>query len=133
MPTPFTSSIFFHLISSLVLNAKEIHWAIGWLEYFSNEYKMVFHSFSFNPLVSNLANLNEPVVSVPVLSNTICLMFLKFSRLVAFRNKIPVLAARPNPTAIAAGVANPMAHGQAITNTAILLMSACVNNADCPG
>ena len=40
------------------------------------------------------------------------------------RNRIPVFAARPNPTAIAAGVANPIAQGQAITNTAMLLINA---------
>ena len=46
-----------------------------------------------------------PVVSVPVLSNTTCFIFLNISRLVAFRKRIPFFAARPSPTAIAAGVA----------------------------
>ena len=35
-------------------------------------------------------------------------------------------AALPNPTAIAAGVARPMAHGQEITSTAILRIIATV-------
>ena len=47
-------------------------------------------------------------------------MSLNNSRLVALRNRMPVLAARPNPTAMAAGVANPIAQGQAITSTAML-------------
>ena len=72
--------------------------------------------------------MNFPVVSVPVLSNTTCVMFLNISRLVALRKRIPFFAARPKPTAIAAGVASPIAQGQAITNTAILRINAGVNS-----
>src|SRR6478752_9627432 len=72
--------------------------------------------------------LNEPVVSVPVLSNTTCVMLLNISRLFAFLNSTPFLAARPKPTAMAAGVASPMAQGHAITNTAILLNRLVLND-----
>jgi len=37
---------------------------------------------------------------------------------------MPFCAATPVPAMMAAGVANPKAHGQAITNTATALMSA---------
>ena len=60
---------------------------------------------------------------MPVLSNTTWRISLNVSRLEALRKRIPFLAARPKPTAMAAGVARPMAHGQLITNTAIALMS----------
>ena len=60
-----------------------------------------------------------PVVKVPVLSNTTCLISLKVSKLFAFLNKTPLRAPRPNPTAIAAGVAKPIAQGHEITSTAM--------------
>ena len=50
---------------------------------------------------------------------TTCLMSLNVSKLFAFLNKTPVRAPLPSPTAIAAGVAKPMAHGQEITKTAM--------------
>ena len=59
------------------------------------------------------------VVKVPVLSKTTCLISLNVSKLFAFLNNTPLRAPRPKPTAIAAGVANPIAHGQEITNTAM--------------
>ena len=46
-------------------------------------------------------------------------MSLKVSKLFAFLNKTPLRAPLPSPTAIAAGVANPIAQGQDITNTAM--------------
>ena len=73
----------------------------------------------------NAAILNLPVVNVPVLSNTTCLIDLNISKLFAFLNSIPFLAPRPKPTATAAGVANPIAHGQLITKTAILRNKLC--------
>ena len=76
--------------------------------------------------------VNFPVVRVPVLSKTTCVMFLNDSRLVALRKRMPFFAARPSPTAMAAGVANPMAQGQAITSTAILLIKAGENFQDIP-
>ena len=39
---------------------------------------------------------------------------------------MPFLAALPKPTAMAAGVARPMAQGQLITNTAILRINELV-------
>src|SRR5438270_13899313 len=60
-----------------------------------------------------------PVVNVPVLSKTMVFILLKSSNILESRNKIPDLAALPIPTAMAAGVASPIAHGQEITNTAI--------------
>ena len=68
-----------------------------------------------------LVTVNFPVVSVPVLSKTTCLMLLNISRLLAFLNNTPFLAALPSPTAMAAGVARPMAQGHEITSTAIPL------------
>ena len=70
-------------------------------------------------LADKISAIFIPVVSVPVLSNTTCLMVLKVSKLVASLNKTPFLLALPKPTEIAAGVANPIAQGQEITSTAI--------------
>ena len=58
------------------------------------------------------------MVNVPVLSITIALIFLIFSKAVASFIKILFSAALPIPTIKAVGVASPIAHGQAITNTA---------------
>ena len=62
---------------------------------------------------------NFPVVRVPVLSNTIFFILANFSNVPPPFNKIPFFAALPIPTITAVGVANPMAHGQEITSTAI--------------
>ncbi len=43
-------------------------------------------------------------------------------------NKIPNSAARPEPAIIEVGVANPSAHGQAMTRTAINTSKAGVNS-----
>ncbi len=67
--------------------------------------------------------LNCPLVSVPVLSNTTCRIFRNDSRLPAFLKRIPLRAALPKPTAMAAGVAKPMAQGHEITNTAMALIN----------
>ena len=40
---------------------------------------------------------------------------------------MPLSAPKPVPTMTAVGVASPMAHGQAITSTATMLISARVN------
>lgn len=60
-----------------------------------------------------------PDVSVPVLSKTIVSIFVIFSNISAPFIKIPWEAARPVPTITAVGVANPKAHGQAITRVEI--------------
>ena len=67
----------------------------------------------------NWAKSKCPVVNVPVLSNTTCLMSLKVSKLFAFLKSTPLRAPRPKPTAIAAGVAKPIAQGQEMTKTAM--------------
>ena len=68
-----------------------------------------------------------PSVMVPVLSNMITLMFFACSRLSASLIRIPFSAPLPTPTIIAVGVANPNAHGQAITNTVTSASKPCVN------
>ena len=49
---------------------------------------------------------------------------MAFSKLSASLIKIPFSAPFPIPTIIAVGVANPKAHGQAITSTAIIFVKA---------
>ena len=65
------------------------------------------------------------IVSVPVLSVTSALILRKFSNAEASFISICSSAALPIPTISAVGVANPIAHGQAITNTAIADKMAC--------
>ena len=60
----------------------------------------------------------SPCVNVPVLSKTTVLIVLAISREPVFRNTIPRCAPLPVATRNATGVANPRAHGQAMTNTA---------------
>lgn len=60
-----------------------------------------------------------PEVRVPVLSKTIVLIDLIFSRMSAPLIRMPYDAARPVPTITAVGVANPRAHGQATTSVEI--------------
>jgi DNA processing protein len=79
--------------------------------------------FSSVPVLSNtpLARCQLLHVFVPVLSK-------HHSRLLALRKRMPFRAARPKPTAMAAGVAKPIAQGQAITSTAMLRNKAGVNS-----
>ena len=63
-------------------------------------------------------------MSVPVLSNTTTSILFSFSKTLALFIKIPLVAPTPVETIIATGVANPKAHGQEITNTAIALVIA---------
>ena len=58
-----------------------------------------------------------PSVNVPVLSNTIVFTLQRCSKAKASFIKICRSAAFPMPTMSAVGVANPSAHGQAITKT----------------
>ncbi|MNY19054.1 hypothetical protein D3C86_1524700 [compost metagenome] len=62
---------------------------------------------------------------VPVLSKTIAFTFFANSRLSASLIKIPFSAPLPTPTIIAVGVANPKAHGHAITNTVTAARRPC--------
>ena len=78
------------------------------------------------PVLSIFDILNSPVVSVPVLSKTTVVIFLNNSKLFALRKRIPFFVALPSPTAIAAGVARPIAQGQLITSTAMLLIKELV-------
>jgi len=60
-----------------------------------------------------------PDVRVPVLSKTIVVIELIFSRISAPLIRIPYEAATPVPTMTAVGVANPRAQGQAMTSVEI--------------
>ena len=64
-----------------------------------------------------------PMVNVPVLSKTTVSILPAASKLCASLNQTPWRAATPIPAMIAAGVAKPSAHGQAMTNTD----TACIN------
>jgi len=64
---------------------------------------------------------------VPVLSNTTTSSLPARSNASLDLNRIPCSAPKPVPTITAVGVANPIAHGQAITRTAIILIKARVN------
>lgn len=59
----------------------------------------------------------RPAVNVPVLSSTTVSMWASCSRVSASRISTPSRAPRPTPTITDIGVANPRAHGQAITST----------------
>src|SRR5690606_31503535 len=71
------------------------------------------------------ATLIRPSVTVPVLSSTTVSMSRVDSRAEYPLRKIPNLAATPAATINAVGVANPSAHGQAITRTASGAVNAC--------
>ena len=73
-----------------------------------------------------------PSVSVPVLSNTTVSTRPALSSAAALRTRIPVSAARPVPTITAVGVARPIAHGQAMTSTAMNALSANVSRGSGP-
>src|SRR5699024_11475337 len=83
---------------------------------------------SVSSLPSNVATTGSPLVTVPVLSKTIVSTSCVRSKCSPPLNKIPFSAARPVPTIIEVGVARPNAHGQAITNTAILAVNASSNS-----
>ena len=65
------------------------------------------------------------MVSVPVLSMTRAFILRRFSSAVASLINICFCAALPMPTMRAVGVARPMAHGQAMTNTEMAERMAC--------
>ena len=68
-----------------------------------------------------LFNLNFPVVSVPVLSKTTVSIFANASNVFPPFISNPFFVAKPTPTITAVGVAKPIAQGQEITKTAMLL------------
>ena len=72
-------------------------------------------------LILSSETMKLPVVMVPVLSNAIFLIVATFSIVSPPLINIPFLAALPIPTITAVGVANPIAQGHDITNTAIAL------------
>ncbi len=70
--------------------------------------------------------VGRPRVNVPVLSTATTLASLSVCNASPLRNKTPISAPRPVPTIIEVGVAKPIAHGQAIINTATALTMAKV-------
>ena len=73
-----------------------------------------------------LTTEGRPSVSVPVLSSTTAVTRWAVSSASPPRMMIPASAPRPVPTMMAVGVARPMAHGQAMTRTAMNEVSAKV-------
>ena len=65
-----------------------------------------------------------PIVRVPVLSKSTVVTWPAFSNATPSRMRMPRWAATLAPAMIAAGVANPMAHGQAIMSTPAAMMKA---------
>ena len=80
------------------------------------------------PSGSTSVTTGVPLVIVPVLSSTAMVISAAFSSAALLLNKMPFSAPRPMPTMMAVGVANPSAHGQAMTSTEIALISACSND-----
>ena len=78
----------------------------------------------FSQIIS--VTLGFPSVIVPVLSKTTVFKFCVLSKASPLLIRIPFSAPLPVPTIIAVGVAKPKAHGQAITNTDIKIVSAKV-------
>src|SRR5699024_8104891 len=83
---------------------------------------------SVSSLPSNSVTTGSPLVTVPVLSKTIVSTSCVSSKFSPPLNKIPFSADRPVPSIIEVVVARPNAHGQAITNTAILAVNASSNS-----
>ena len=82
-------------------------------------------SRSFAPFATTLLTTSGlPAVSVPVLSVTTCVTFSAISIASAFLIRTPACAARPTPTMIDIGVANPSAHGHAMIRTETALTKA---------
>src|SRR5699024_6930917 len=78
-------------------------------------------SFSLNPSAAIISvNVGSPFVTVPVLSSTTVSMDCVCSKYSPPLNNIPISAARPEPAIIDVGVANPSAHGHAITKIEIV-------------
>ena len=78
------------------------------------------------------ADRGRPTVSVPVLSSTTVSTRWAVSSASPPRMRMPASAPRPVPTMIAVGVARPIAHGQAMTTTAMNAVSARVRRGSGP-
>ena len=76
------------------------------------------------PPPTEIGEAGLPTVSVPVLSKAMSVTSRSVCSASPLRNSTPSSAARPVPVMIAAGVASPMAQGQAMMSTATALTSA---------
>ncbi len=84
-------------------------------------------SSSVNPLnAAKSVSSGSPLVIVPVLSKTMAWSLWAFSKCSPPLMRMPFSAPLPVPTMIEVGVASPKAQGQAITKTAVMLISALV-------
>ena len=106
--------------------------AIGCSDFCSNADANLMISFSFNSFLSDTIfdTSNLPTVSVPVLSKTIVVIFLAFSKAVLFLISKPFFADNAVDFATTNGTAKPKACGQQITITVTILSIA--NAKDCP-
>ncbi|MNJ68308.1 hypothetical protein D3C77_645450 [compost metagenome] len=82
-------------------------------------------SLSAIPSGSTLVSSGFPFVTVPVLSRMTVSTLCVVSKCSPPLNSTPSSAARPEPAMMEVGVASPSAHGQAITNIAMAISSAC--------
>ncbi|EZF99250.1 hypothetical protein H113_01129 [Trichophyton rubrum MR1459] len=73
------------------------------------------------------ATLDFPIVTVPVLSNITCLIFVAASSAAPPLTKIPCSAPTPVPTMTAVGVLRPSAQGHAKTMTDIQIFRHTIN------
>jgi hypothetical protein len=74
--------------------------------------------------ITTSVTAGSPRVIVPVLSSTMALSFWTCSSAALFLNRMPFSAPLPTPTMMEVGVASPMAHGQAMTRTAVSRINA---------
>ena len=68
-----------------------------------------------------------PAVSVPVLSKSTAVTWPAFSKATPSRIRMPRCAAALEPAMMAAGVASPIAHGQAMISTPAAMMNAAAS------
>ena len=93
--------------------------AIGWVDPFSRFTVKAKLYISSPAVYITFVTDNFPSVKVPVLSIIIALIWPAFSKNSALLMSTPCSAPRPDPTIMDVGVANPNAHGQAMTSTAV--------------
>src|SRR5258708_39650681 len=79
------------------------------------------------PGAQTLATEGFPIVKVPVLSKTTAVMLPAFSNATPSRIKMPLWAATLEAAMMAAGVAKPIAQGQATINTAAAIIKPDAN------
>src|SRR5262249_20478270 len=75
-----------------------------------------------------LTTLGLPAVNVPVLSNSTAVMLPAFSNATPSRMRIPRCAAAFEPAMMAAGVAKPIAQGQAMIRTEAAMITAAARD-----